>query len=180
MKKILIIITAFIFHQSTMAQGGWFWQNPLPQGNTLNSVCFVSATTGWTVGGYGTILNTTDGGENWIIQSSGTTENLYSVCFVTETNGWAVSDHTIIYTIDGGNTWNPQYHDNSINIHSIDFVDHLNGWAVGHVINGIAPILHTSDGGNSWTPQSSESSALLSSVHFISFRQMKVGWWVVD
>ena len=33
-----------------MNQGGWFWQNPLPQGNTLNSVKFVNLSVGWAVG----------------------------------------------------------------------------------------------------------------------------------
>ncbi len=35
---------------------GWSWQNPKPQGNSLESVHFVSATTGWAVGNAGTIL----------------------------------------------------------------------------------------------------------------------------
>ena len=41
---------------------GWFWQNPLPQGNRLNSVCFTDANTGTAVGSAGTILRTTTGG----------------------------------------------------------------------------------------------------------------------
>ena len=31
-------------------QGGWYWQNPLPQGNIIWSVKFTSSTVGWTVG----------------------------------------------------------------------------------------------------------------------------------
>lgn len=38
---------------------GWFWQNPLPQGNTLSGVSFVDATTGTAVGRGGTVLRTT-------------------------------------------------------------------------------------------------------------------------
>jgi hypothetical protein len=41
---------------------GWFWQNPLPQGNWLNGVSFTDANTGTAVGSGGTILRTTDGG----------------------------------------------------------------------------------------------------------------------
>ncbi|MCK4548296.1 MAG: hypothetical protein KAW17_12745, partial [Candidatus Eisenbacteria sp.] len=40
----------------------WFWQNPLPQGNSLSDVCFTDANTGTAVGAIGTILRTTDGG----------------------------------------------------------------------------------------------------------------------
>lgn len=38
---------------------GWFWQNPLPQGQTLNAVAFSDANI---VGRAGSILSTTDGG----------------------------------------------------------------------------------------------------------------------
>ncbi len=58
---------------------GWFWQNPLPQGNTLRAVHFVNATTGTAVGEAGTILRTTDGGSSWVIQTSGTTLPLTGV-----------------------------------------------------------------------------------------------------
>jgi len=42
-------------------EGGWFWQNPLPQGNALNGVAFPDAMHGWAVGASGAILATTDG-----------------------------------------------------------------------------------------------------------------------
>ena len=51
----------------------WVWQNPLPQGNALYAVAFVDTNNGTAVGGNGTILKTADGGNSWIIQSSGTT-----------------------------------------------------------------------------------------------------------
>ena len=39
-------------------QSGWYWQDPLPQGNTLLGVSFNDANTGTAVGDYGTILRT--------------------------------------------------------------------------------------------------------------------------
>ena len=53
----------------------WHWQNPLPQGNNLRGASFVDANTGTVVGEYGTIVRTTDGGNSWTIQASGTTAN---------------------------------------------------------------------------------------------------------
>src|SRR6266849_268151 len=53
---------------ASLAQSGWFWQNPLPQGNPLMAVSFVDANTGTAVGEYGTILRTTDGGATWTLQ----------------------------------------------------------------------------------------------------------------
>ncbi len=54
MKSLLngTIITLFL---TQICSAQWFWQNPLPQGNTLRSVKFISPTTGWAVGDYGTI-----------------------------------------------------------------------------------------------------------------------------
>jgi hypothetical protein len=42
----------------------WVWQNPLPQGNHLFAVSFVDANNGTAVGWSGTIVRTTDGGQN--------------------------------------------------------------------------------------------------------------------
>lgn len=54
------------------SEGRWVWQNPLPTGNTLRSVAFVDASTGWAVGRNGTILKTASAGASWLIQSSPT------------------------------------------------------------------------------------------------------------
>ena len=77
MKKSHSFIIAFlIIANACFAQSGWFWQNPLPQGNDLKSVKFISSSVGWAVGVAGTIIRTTNGGTNWTLQSSGTTNNL--------------------------------------------------------------------------------------------------------
>ncbi|HPS65578.1 MAG TPA: hypothetical protein PK447_08390, partial [Ignavibacteria bacterium] len=64
MKKlyVLIILSLFINLHGLNAQ--WVWQNPLPQGNTLDAVSFVNANTGYATGAYGTIMKTTNGGAN--------------------------------------------------------------------------------------------------------------------
>ena len=87
----------------SLAQSGWFWQNPLPQGNPLNRVSFVDANTGTAVGDFGTILRTTDGGATWTPQTSGTTNFLIGVSFVDANTGTVVSNYgTILRTTTGG------------------------------------------------------------------------------
>ena len=49
------------------AQQGWFWQNPLPQGNGLGRA-FISGNNGYIIGHLGTFLKTTNLGSNWIVQ----------------------------------------------------------------------------------------------------------------
>jgi photosystem II stability/assembly factor-like uncharacterized protein len=62
MKNIFTIaIIIATMYSSAFSQSGWFWQNPLPQGNSLQSVHFIDNETGWTVGNAGTVLKTIDG-----------------------------------------------------------------------------------------------------------------------
>jgi hypothetical protein len=60
MKKIFFLLCfSFI---SIFAFPQWRWENPLPQGNQLESVFFTDPTTGYVVGQTGTILKTGNGG----------------------------------------------------------------------------------------------------------------------
>ena len=121
--------------------GGWVWQNPLPQGDQITAVDFVDSDTGWAVGGWlertamtthghGVILQTRDGGLTWHPQYRGA-NRFNDVCFIDHKVGWAVGDKgTVIKTTDGGNTWQAQPSGTSDNLSSVDFVDASNGWAV--------------------------------------------------
>jgi photosystem II stability/assembly factor-like uncharacterized protein len=64
MKKTLVQF--FCFLCPVLAFSQWTWQNPLPQGNRLNSAYFTDANTGYLVGESGTIIKTYDGGQTWI------------------------------------------------------------------------------------------------------------------
>ena len=91
MKKICYtFLLSFLIQQFGFSQEGWFWQNPLPQGNDLNSVCFIDANVGFTVGNSGTILKTTNGGQSWSSQWIASSIHLYDVSFFDENNGIVV------------------------------------------------------------------------------------------
>jgi len=94
--------------------------NPSPQGNTITSISFVDTSTGWAVGGGGTVLKTTDGGDSWNAQipatntcagvaSYGSGCNLNGVFFRDSSNGFVVGDYgTIWRTSNGGANWTAQ------------------------------------------------------------------------
>jgi len=127
----------------------WHWQNPLPQGNNLRGASFVDANTGTVVGEYGTIVRTTDGGNSWTIQASGTTQTLWAVSFTDPNNGTAVGEGgTIVGTTDGGAHWASQPSGTTFQLRGVWFSDANNGAAVGDS----GTILRTTDGGNSWVP----------------------------
>jgi len=58
-----------------VAQSGWSWGSPTPQGNTLNSIDFVQGR-GYAAGDAGTVLRTDDGGTTWTGLATGTSADL--------------------------------------------------------------------------------------------------------
>ena len=99
----------------------------------------------------GTILHTSDGGETWEHQDSGSLDPFVDIYFIDSQRGWAVGFGPIAHTEDGGKTWVCQNNDTGTVLWSVHFNTPLNGWAVG--ANGV--IIRSEDGGKSWAPQTS-------------------------
>jgi photosystem II stability/assembly factor-like uncharacterized protein len=153
MKKICTFFIAF----SVLAVGNaqnWQWLNPLPQGNTLYAVSAIDSLHCFCAGGYGTVMKTSDGGLNWTILNTGTTEELTGIMFVDTLTGWTISDGgKIFHTADAGITWNLQYDDpDSSFFTALWFTSRFHGCVVGGGINnGYPRSLTTMDGGLTWT-----------------------------
>ena len=129
--------------------GPWQWLRPPVQGATIYDMDFLDASTGWAVGIGGTILKTTDGGENWASQNSGTNFNLWGVDFVDANHGWAVGDYgTVLHTSDGGETWGTQSVPSPAYPQLTD-VSFANGGT--GIIVGAGYGYYTTNGGASWT-----------------------------
>ncbi len=74
----------------------------------LLGVSFTDANTGTAVGILGIILKTTDGGQNWIREASGTNQDLYNVSFAEANTGTAVGGYgAILRTTESGPTPTP-------------------------------------------------------------------------
>ncbi len=144
-----------------IASQRFIWQSPLPQGNPINKVDFVSDTLGWAVGDNGTVLKTTDGGFSWtsygpIVQqgASDRKTGVYDVCFVDAEHGWIAADTMVYRTNDGGVTWSEtgawtvSTSGSYMTYQDIDFVDANNGWFLGNYW-----MFHTTDGGSTVTTQ---------------------------
>jgi photosystem II stability/assembly factor-like uncharacterized protein len=60
----------------------------------------------WAVGDEGEIVSSTDGGEHWDAQESGSKDQLLYVQFSDSNHGWAIgSQASLLSTSDGGKTW---------------------------------------------------------------------------
>jgi len=102
---ILVLFLNLLLPGTSLSQ--WQWQNPLPQGNTLNDLFFIDQTTGWAVGDAGTIMKSNDGGQTYDLFNYPTHLNFSGVEFFDLNTGLVTGDSGIILkTTDGGLTWN--------------------------------------------------------------------------
>jgi photosystem II stability/assembly factor-like uncharacterized protein len=116
MKSVIKLSFISLLLISANIEAQWFSQNSEVTVH-LGSVSFINETRGWAAGDSGTILSTSNGGNNWERQTTNYTTPLLSISFCDESNGWAVGDYGIILkTTNQGNDWSRVYNDTSINI----------------------------------------------------------------
>lgn len=89
--------------------GGEHWLEQSYLDKYFFGVEFVNEHVGWVVGGAGTLLHTTNGGETWVSKQLPTKYKglwLSSVRFVSSMRGWIAGDNGVILaTSDGGDNW---------------------------------------------------------------------------
>ncbi|NVN93867.1 MAG: T9SS type A sorting domain-containing protein [Bacteroidetes bacterium] len=166
MKKLYFLLIVLFIGINASGQSCNGWNSVTNEiTNSLKSVYFISADTGYTVGEDGTILKTINGGINWIAQNSGITNNLKSVYFANNSTGYVVGDNGIILkTIDGGNNWNIQISGTILPLYSVCF----NNTNIGYAVGDYGKILKTIDGGTNWITQTSGTTQYLETVYFAS------------
>lgn len=166
---ILVAIACLFGIFSPKASGQTVQLEWSAQPYNINSIFFLLQNTalGWACGDYGTILASTDGGDTWVAQKTGTTADFQSITFADDKNGIAVGKQGLMYgTTDGGKVWKER---TKSTIRNLNFVQYAPGqnrlaWAVGQT----GTILTTTDGGSSWFPQDSPSTAELTCISMIS------------
>lgn len=128
----------------------------------LNDLCFIDVSTGWAVGDRGTILHTTDGGENWIEQDSTTDANLFAVSFFDANYGLAVGGRVlpiahsgqgvVLRTVDGGATWGEVATASFPILRDVRILDEESVWIAGDA-SSLYPsgLFFSADTGIEWT-----------------------------
>lgn len=167
---LLILLTASMANADSW--NGWIYQNPYPTAVDLGDVKFITALKGWVVGKYGSIFFTSDGGETWEAQESGTEEHLLKVYFINENSGWVAGiQGSIIHTKDGGKTWANQYNAKMLPT-KIFFINEQEGWVTGSTQAG-GSVYRTRNGGKTWEKAATSISRATSGILFINPR---IGW----
>jgi len=152
-----IVIIFFASSFTLFAQEVWQWVNPLPQGNTLFDVHIFDANTAIAVGDAGTIMKTTNGGNNWSIlhHVCGITTALRSVAFIDSAMGIVVGDFgSILSTIDGGITWTKLDNVTKNSLFGICVLTR----DIWLAVSSEATVLRSDDGGVTWREQATEAA----------------------
>jgi photosystem II stability/assembly factor-like uncharacterized protein len=147
-----------------------------------NGVFFATPDSGWMVGGGGRIYITTDGGDNWSQQTSGTSQDLARVHFLDSERGYVggkgAGDSWLVFgTTNGGASWTDMSFGNDC-YQALDiwFADTLHGWVCGWNSSLDPVIKHTSDGGATWTEQGLPVPSGAGGIASICFPTPEIGW----
>jgi|GEM_PF-6788732 len=152
------------------------------------SLDFADQNRGIAIGASGIIMLTTDGGETWIQQPSGTTEYLVDVYMYDAQTAWIVGWGIVLKTTNGGINWFSPLSFGSTEILDYSLVDvHFNdqqtGWAVGARFIGdnirdwsdwSSAVFNTIDGGVNWQKMKEINETALNRISF-PMRQIEDG-----
>ncbi len=165
--------TLFFFLLVTQVSIAQWYQQSSGTNSLLHGVSFNDANHGCIVGMNGTVLKTTDGGNQWVAHPMDSSISLFAVDFINADTGWAVghdSNGVVLKTTDGGQSWVSQLSIPHYEICDVSFCDLSNGSMVGYNYDGAyyyGVILRTTDGGQNWSSQSNRINTQLFGVCII-------------
>jgi photosystem II stability/assembly factor-like uncharacterized protein len=105
------------------------WQQAnVPLQVTLTNIYFLNENLGWAVGHDATVLHTTDGGINWLVQNyqPELDKPLFDINFTDPLNGLAVGAYGLVLrTNNGGQSWVSEFHSEFLLADDVDYLKEL-------------------------------------------------------
>jgi len=193
-KNLFLLFIAFLLFQlNTLAQEGWFWQHPSPQGNDLRDVFVMNENTIFAVGDRGTLLRSDNAGADWEIthRLADISENIVDIEFISDQKGFLLankyllddqynyvySSSKILLTEDSGIHWKVIDDFDSLRLNDLCFIDDNIGWLIGYsneeTLTGM--IFKTTNGGYTWDTMYVQNTNY-SSFSTIQFIDSENGW----
>ncbi len=152
-------------------------------GPQLNSLYFSDALNGFAVGDAGTILHTSDGGNNWNPILSPLNRTWNCLTFITADTGFVAggirgssSTRSMLKTTDGGANWSVIKDETGGILTDIFFLNRAKGYVVGDS----ATFMKTVNGGSTWVKETipnTISNQYFSSVTFYNDSLGAIGAW---
>lgn len=154
MKKLIPVIFFILFTQLAVAQ--MFEQNS-GVSVSLNSVSVFDLNNAWVCGANGTVLRTTNGGNNWLnVTGSGIPVNvtLVNIFAVTPslvlTAGYSGTDTWVWRTTNSGINWQQVFSQTGGFINALSIKNDSTGFMIGDPVGGRWSIWKTSNNGAVW------------------------------
>jgi len=160
MTRFLTAVTAILFFALPLFSQNTWTKQTSGYNENFKKVFFTDSLYGWIAGDSGLIINTSNGGSNWVTQSRNTNDYLIDVFFLNRLNGWSIawriagaSIQSIVYTTtNGGQNWATYiYPDSATLLNTIHFINSQTGF-IGCSYTSTKSILRTTNGGSNWFP----------------------------
>lgn len=150
MKKanLLTIICLFLFTINT--QGQWRWLHPSPQGNTINKLSFINASTGWAAGEKGALIKTSNGGNSWVLQYPGHIDDITELVFTDSLHGFSTALSELYYSSNSGQSWTIRFRFPGYTISALCMLDKDTGLIALSNGSFLGTLYKTMDGGLNW------------------------------
>jgi len=158
MKYFYYFIILIIIHSNnnSLSQNSWFFQNPYPDVQNINSINFINDNTGFIAGSSGRILKTTDGGLNWLYLNSNTIFTINKIQFINNNTGFIITTNQFLKTTNFGLDWLPKTSLSGDNYNSFSFPS----VSLGYICGSSGFLLRTTNSGDNWTQISFKSGGL--------------------
>lgn len=157
--------------------GGQSWTAAaVPIGTWSHGADFADRLHGISVGEYGNITVTSDGGQSWsTIQPIGSGPRLWAVRFADASHAtYCGETGGIEYSADAGHSWTNLQSGGMGNTHALDAVDAMHAWAA----NDGFEVLRTVDGGAHWERTGVTGFDEYSRIQDVDFVDTSNGWAV--
>ena len=194
MKKIILVLLLLTFKLG-IAQTGWFWQNPTPQGADLNDVVYLNSTTIIAVGQGSTFLKSTDSGLTWTEKSLfpydisalnkfsfvsiyASDENNIKLLLRSQNYNNTIFIYDMVRSTDGGTTWNTDFigYTPEDKFTKITFTNNNTGYVFSQ-FNSNPEIYRTTNAGINWNKFKINGDSTLQSVFFLNQNTGWIGSW---
>ncbi len=152
--KVVVVAVILIFILAACSSGekeittstNWEIVKTMEPTHQINLSAFYNEKEAITVGQYGELHYSEDGGKTWPRAKNDSTSCL-SVDYVNENLIWVGCEwHEVIVSKDAGKTWSEAGRVNALGVHSnIDFLDDTTGWVCSP-----RELFATKDGGKTW------------------------------
>jgi photosystem II stability/assembly factor-like uncharacterized protein len=160
MTRFLTVVAAIMFFAIPLFSQNTWTRQPSGYSENFKKVVFTDSLYGWIAGDSGLIINTTNGGSNWVTQSRNTNDFLIDFFFLDRLYGWGIAwrvmgsaIQSVMYkTTNGGNNWTTYiYTDSSTLLNTVHFINPQSGF-LGCSYTSTKAILRTTNSGVNWFP----------------------------